>query len=354
MSAPASARWTDEKIGKFQTNLLDWFQQNKRQLPWRTQTSLYRTVVSEFMLQQTRVDTVIRYFEEWMVRFPDFPSLAAASEQEVLKAWEGLGYYRRARNLHTLAQQLAPLTQIPEDASFWLSLPGIGPYSAAAIRSIALGQPAACVDGNIVRILARLNAIETIFRDSSTAARILGPQADQLLSQQHPGDFNEAMMELGATVCMPRKPLCLVCPVQSFCQSRDLAHLTEIPRFQKAVFQERHAKRLFLWHPSRGLLLHRDSSSTQRLQSFFEIPHLPEALLTQKGLQKLYTGKRGISQERWTEEIYALPFTPEVQKWIATDAGLQWFTLSELKEVLLSGPHRKWINKLLTEQHLFT
>src|SRR5690606_35963152 len=120
-------------------------------------------------------------------------------EAEVLKAWEGLGYYRRARNLHALARQLAPLTKIPHDEAFWLALPGIGPYSAAAIRSIALSQPSACVDGNVIRILTRLRGDATCYRDSSTAARQLRPLADALPCHQFPGDFNEAMMELGAT-----------------------------------------------------------------------------------------------------------------------------------------------------------
>lgn len=346
--------WLSSDIQGFQKQLLNWFAQEKRLLPWRTQTSLYRTVVSEFMLQQTRVDTVIRYFEEWMIRFPDFQTLAKASEEEVLKAWEGLGYYRRARNLHALARHLAPLEEIPTEESFWLSLPGIGPYSAAAIRSIALGQPAACVDGNIVRILTRLTTNETVFRDSSTAARQLATQADALLSHQSPGAFNEAMMELGATVCVPRKPLCLVCPVKTFCKSHTLPHLSEIPRFRKAVFVEKQAKRLFLHHPQKGVLLSSPVANSKRLQSFLEIPHLPAHLDSHPKLRKLFTGKRGISQERWTEEILTLPITPELVQWSETETGLQWISLPQLEMILLSGPHRKWLNELLTEQHLFT
>lgn len=341
-------------IPQFRTALLSWFTREKRLLPWRTHTSLYRTVVSEFMLQQTRVDTVIRYFEEWMIRFPDFQALSQASEAEVLKAWEGLGYYRRARNLHALAKQLAPLDSIPTDESFWLSLPGIGPYSAAAIRSIALGQPAACVDGNIVRILTRLTANENVFRDSSTAARQLAPQADTLLCHQSPGAFNEAMMELGATVCMPRKPLCLVCPVNMFCKGQSLSHISEIPRFQKAVFTDKQAKRLFLLHPQKGVLLSKGSPNGKRLQSFLEIPHLPEPLQASPELRKLFTGKRGISQERWTEEIFTLPLAADLLQWSEAEPQLQWVSLPKLQEILLSGPHRKWLNELLTEQHLFT
>jgi len=142
----------------FQRALHDWYRVNHRKLPWREAPSLYKTVVSEFMLQQTQVATVLPYFERWLRELPDFAALAAAAETRVIKLWEGLGYYSRARNLHKLGQAVAALPHLPRSVAEWQELPGIGPYTAAAIASISLGQPAACVDGNVVRILARLTA----------------------------------------------------------------------------------------------------------------------------------------------------------------------------------------------------
>ena len=152
------------------------------------------------MLQQTQVKTMLPYFARWHEQLPDFKALAAASEAKVLKLWEGLGYYSRARNLHKLAQAVAAMPQMPITPEAWRELPGIGPYTAAAITSISFGTPAAVVDGNVVRILARLTADETPYRDSSAAAKVYAPLADQLLNHDHPGDHNQAMMQLGATV----------------------------------------------------------------------------------------------------------------------------------------------------------
>ncbi len=194
-----------------------WFLAHQRRLPWREQPGLYKTVVSEFMLQQTQVATVLPYFERWMRKFPDFAALAAARETEVLKLWEGLGYYRRARLLHALAKELVKLPTPPRTPEAWLELPGVGPYTAAAITSIAFGAPAAVVDGNVVRVLARLHGETRQFKDGSAAVKFFTPAADALLDARHPGDHNQAMMELGATVCTRHNPLCTVCPFVTWC-----------------------------------------------------------------------------------------------------------------------------------------
>ena len=206
-SASLVARATD-----FQRALRAWYCVHARQLPWRDAPSLYKTVVSEFMLQQTQVKTVLPYLARWLTELPDFAALAAASEARVLKLWEGLGYYSRARNLHRLAQQFVSWPELRRTPEAWRELPGVGPYTAAAITSISFGAPAACVDGNVVRILARLTADATAFRDSATASKILTPLADALLPAATPGDHNQAMMELGrdgvpaAKPALPRLP----------------------------------------------------------------------------------------------------------------------------------------------------
>src|SRR5687767_12529000 len=153
---------------KFQAALLEWYRTHARPLPWRESPSVYKTVVSEFMLQQTQVKTVLPYFARWLEALPDFASLAAADEARVLRLWEGLGYYSRARNLHRLSRALVALPSIPRTAAEWQELPGVGPYTAAAITSISFAAPVACVDGNVVRILARLTADGTEFRDSAS------------------------------------------------------------------------------------------------------------------------------------------------------------------------------------------
>src|SRR5208283_1839072 len=201
----------------FQGALLAWYRARRRPLPWREAPSPYRTVVSEFMLQQTQVATVLPYFGRWMEALPDFGALAAAPEAGVLKLWEGLGYYSRARNLHRLARSVARAGRLPRTAAGWEELPGVGPYTAAAVASIAFGEPVACVDGNVVRILARICRDGTRFRDSASASRALAPLAQELVNPADPGDHNQAMMELGATVCLKRRPSCPVCPARGFC-----------------------------------------------------------------------------------------------------------------------------------------
>ena len=195
-------------IPGFQRALLSWYRTHRRRLPWRESPSLYGTVVSEFMLQQTQVKTVLPYFARWMETLPDFQSLAKADEARVLKLWEGLGYYSRARNLHRVAKAVAAMPTPPRTAQEWRSLPGIGPYTAAAITSIALGEPEACVDGNVVRILSRLSADGSAFRDSASAAKAFTPIAEKVLTRDSPGDHNQAMMELGATLCSRTTPAC--------------------------------------------------------------------------------------------------------------------------------------------------
>lgn len=202
-------------------HLLPWFQQHARALPWREQRTPYRIWISEAMLQQTRVDTVIPYFLRWMERFPDIATLAAAPQEAVLKAWEGLGYYARARNLHRAARQVAAefSGELPADPEALRRLPGIGPYTLAAIGSLAFGWPLPVLDGNVERVLARLLALTHPVK-TPAAQQALRQTAAKLLAHHPPGTFNEAMMELGATCCTPRNPACGRCPLREPCRAR--------------------------------------------------------------------------------------------------------------------------------------
>ena len=202
----------------FPSLLINWYQQNARSLPWRGHLDPYAIWVSEIMLQQTRVDTVIPYFTHWMELFPTIRALAEASEQEVLKAWEGLGYYSRARSMHRAAQKVMSdfACSLPGDYATLRTLPGIGPYTAAAISSIAFNQNCAVVDGNVKRVLARLYAY-SLPVNTPTAEKELQEIADRYLPPGQAGEYNQAMMELGALVCLPRNPNCASCPVSTHC-----------------------------------------------------------------------------------------------------------------------------------------
>ncbi|MEP7053124.1 MAG: A/G-specific adenine glycosylase [Pseudomonadota bacterium] len=226
-AADAVAQRRARAIGRA---LLAWYAQHRRQLPWRQSLDPYAVWVSEMMLQQTQVATVIPYFERWMQRFPDVATLAKAAESDVLHAWQGLGYYSRARNLQRAAGRMMDehAGRVPERVPDLLALPGIGPYSAGAISSIAYGHPEPLVDGNVIRVLSRLFALRG---DPNRAPlkRELWDLARSLVPAAAPGDFNQALMELGATVCTPRNPRCSACPLAAHCQALSAGLVETLP-----------------------------------------------------------------------------------------------------------------------------
>ncbi|MGB8983779.1 MAG: A/G-specific adenine glycosylase [Anaerolineales bacterium] len=208
-------------MDRFSSRLLAWYRTHKRTPPWRDHPDPYAVWVSEIMLQQTRVETVIPYFEKWLRLFPNVHALAKASEQDVLSAWEGLGYYSRARNLHKAAKIVSEeyRGEIPSDLDQLGRLPGIGRYTLGAIASIALGMDVAALDGNIKRVYARIFDVSEPV-DSPAGEKILWRLAEEHLPKGQSGDYNQALMDLGATICVPKNPRCLICPVMEFCQAR--------------------------------------------------------------------------------------------------------------------------------------
>jgi A/G-specific adenine glycosylase len=222
--------FTGRSLTSFRKNLLDWFAQYQRDLPWRRDNDPHRIWLSEIMLQQTRVAAAIPYYERFLEHFPDVKALAEAPEEEVLRLWSGLGYYSRARNLQKAAREIVAKHKglFPAETNDALALPGIGNYTASAILSIAYGKKLAVLDGNVARVLARLGAIEGDLRADSRW-RQLQKTADTLLDARAPGDWNQAMMELGATVCTPRSPQCLLCPVNKYCEARKRGVVESIP-----------------------------------------------------------------------------------------------------------------------------
>lgn len=222
--------WSAEKLESFQEEFIDWYEKEKRNLPWRVNLDPYRIWISEIMLQQTRVDTVIDYYYRFMEWFPTIKDLAEAPDDKLLKAWEGLGYYSRARNLKVAAQQIMAEFngQMPETIEEIRQLKGIGPYTAGAIGSIAFKIPEPAIDGNVMRVVSRLFEIsDDIAKPSSR--KVFEEAMYKIIDQQRPGDFNQAMMDLGSGTCTPTSPKCEECPIQSYCLSYEHNTMTNFP-----------------------------------------------------------------------------------------------------------------------------
>jgi len=251
----------------FRRLLLQWFDRHKRDLPWRKDRDPYRVWLSEIMLQQTRVNAVTDHYERFLQRFPTIQTLASARESSVLAAWSGLGYYRRARMLHAAARKIVKehAGTFPGSAEALHALPGIGRYTAAAIASIAFDEPVAAVDGNVERVLQRMEG-------KSLAGEHLWRAAGELLSQRRPGDFNQAMMELGATLCLPRQPQCLLCPVSDLCATRGELHKPE-----KGIRHKKRDIHYALACREGSIFLVQRSKTATLMPGMWELPEIPGA-----------------------------------------------------------------------------
>jgi A/G-specific adenine glycosylase len=264
----SSAHWKAKNIPAFRAALLKWYRANHRDLPWRRTSDPYRIWLSEIMLQQTRVAAVLEHYDRFLKRFPTVQKLGAAKEASVLAQWSGLGYYRRARNLHAAAKVVVRqhAGQFPRTSAELRSLPGIGRYTAAAIASIAFGEVAAVVDGNVERVIARLT------RTSGSGEQVWAI-AEQMLSREHPGDFNQAMMELGAMVCLPGEPKCSECPVRRFCCTRGRQ-----PSVAKAPRQIKREIACVLARRNGSVLLVQRPATEQLMPGMWELPQVaPQA-----------------------------------------------------------------------------
>ena len=331
---------------QFQKNLQRWYYQHQRDLPWRREPTLYKTVVSEFMLQQTQVETVLPYFQRWLTVFPDFESLAHATEKMVMKNWEGLGYYSRARNLHRVASRLINSKKMPTRSEEWEDYPGIGPYTAAAISSISFNYPAAVVDGNVIRILTRLTADATLFNDNTSAIRKLASLAKMLLDEKNPGTHNQAMMEIGATVCMRSNPHCTACPLHAYCAAGKRGNMESFPRFKVKTTQRLKINRVWIQRNG-ALLLQRASPKAKRLANFYELPSAEGFVKNPEKQECLMIKKRGISNQHIEERIYRVKSTAKISRIVESSSDLYWIPVSKMDAIILSGPHRRWINDLI-------
>ena len=264
--------WSQEELEEIRASLLRFFEERSRSLPWRDDPSPYRILVSEVMSQQTRMETVVPYYRRWIRRFPDAAALAAAAEEEVLALWEGLGYYSRARNLHRTARELQARYggRVPSDPAELESLPGVGPYTAGAVASMAFDVPAPAVDGNVRRVLSRL------LDDPAPTPSLLRKWAAALVDPRRPGDFNQALMELGSLVCTPRSPRCGRCPVATFCGARAAGTQEERPAPRRSREVPSVVEAVAVLHRDRGdgeaRLLLRRRPSEGLLGGMWELP----------------------------------------------------------------------------------
>lgn len=259
---------------QFQKNLLTWFRKNKREFPWRDETHWYPIFLSEILLQQTQVEQALPYYIKFVDRFPDIHSFCQASEQEVLSLWAGLGYYSRARNMLKAARIIVTdyNAQFPKDLRQALKLPGIGKYSASAILSIAYNRPHAAVDGNVFRVITRVFAISDDIRLTNTQKRIQ-KISDRLISTSDPGDYNEAIMELGAVICRKQNPECTICPIQSFCTAFRINKQMMFPYKSAASAKRKVNHYVFIVESNKKYLL-TQRPATGLLASFWEFPVL--------------------------------------------------------------------------------
>ncbi|HJV45588.1 MAG TPA: A/G-specific adenine glycosylase [Bacillota bacterium] len=344
---------TNFQIEAFQHDLLYWFELNLRDLPWRRDRDPYKIWVSEVMLQQTRVDTVIPYFERFLDKFPTIKQLAMASEEEVLKQWEGLGYYSRARNLHAGVREVQENYggQVPNSVKEISSIRGIGPYTAGAVLSIAYGIPEPAVDGNVMRVLSRILLITEDIAKAKTRKQIENMVRD-LISRDNPSFFNQALMELGALICVPRSPKCDLCPVLKHCRAYRQDVQEELPIKGKGKPpREVKISAVCLIHEGRFFI--RKRPDTGLLAGLWELPNqegdiefLVAYLHSEYGIQMTnyqfeWKHQHTFSHLQWNMEVYSMDLESCPTHMIG-----EWVQFHELDSFTFPVSFQKIIEKL--------
>ncbi len=345
------------KVAAMRGRLLEWYTRNRRDLPWRQSADPYAIWVSEIMLQQTRVAVVVDRYQLFMARFPTLVSLALAEEQTVLALWSGLGYYRRARMLHKAAQFVASHFggNLPERAEQLRLLPGIGAYTAAAIASIAHGERVAVVDGNVERVLCRVAGWEAGSRKGGGAQlrRKIEDLAGRLLDPARPGDFNQAIMELGATVCAPRNPQCLVCPLAAECKTRGEHKTPQRAPMMSRVVAYALAVRTGRARPkrrsantrgpgTREVLLEQRPAQVTVMPGMWELPTLLDPAVPAE--EQRMTLRHAIMQVNYYVRIRTV-FEDDVEAMSATGGERRWVPLRDAAGMALTGLTRKVLTR---------
>lgn len=339
--------------------LTAWFAKHKRPLPWRKTRDPYRIWVSEIMLQQTQVATVLPYYRRWLKRFPTVRSLAEASLDEVLKHWEGLGYYRRARMMHRAAQEMVKRHggQVPRNYEEIRALPGIGRYTAGAVASIAFDLAVPLIDGNAARVLARLFAVDAPI-DRPEGEKVLWELARRLVPEKNPGDFNQALMELGATVCLPRGPRCLVCPVARHCAARKSAKQEEFPRKARVPSAKKvqavcgivmsRGRILIEKRPENGLWAGLWQFPTFKVREGEQPARILEKGLAASGITARDISKKGTIKRSYTDHRENLHvFQTEAEPNGKLPPPFVWVTVAGLERYAFPSAYRKIIRRWL-------
>jgi A/G-specific adenine glycosylase len=322
------------EITEFRALLVSWFKQEGRRLPWRETADPYQILVSELMLQQTQVATVLGYYHRWLARFPTLATLAAADEQEVLRAWQGLGYYNRARNLHRCARRLVESGdgKLPENVTDLVRLPGIGRYTAGAIVSFAFNKPAAILDANVTRVLARLINLQASV-DSVAGKRILWEIAEDLVRDGDPRLVNSAVMELGALLCLPRNPRCFLCPVRTFCRAVDPDSLPR-KRIRPATQQ---IQENYWWIRRNQRILLRQAAG-RRWRGLWTLPPAAETPTDQLPLFQM---RHPITKYLISLNVFSGSIPSPLPE------GFRWQTLALLRDLPMPSPHRRAVEAIL-------
>ncbi len=337
--------------------LLTWYDRRQRRLPWRKNRDPYRIWVSEIMLQQTQVKTVIPYFEEFLGRFPDVEALAAANLDEVLARWSGLGYYRRARQLHAAARQIVESGEFPATSSELQTLPGIGPYTAAAVASMAFGESIPVLDGNVERVLSRRLGLDEDPKKAAARKRLL-EAGGRLLDASRPGDSNQALMDLGATICRPKRPDCRSCPLARGCQARATGDPERFPPPRRRRKIEHLELAVALVRQRPRILLFRRPEDSGLLAGLWELPNVPRRgslNLMERALGRSYGGRwkleaaSGRVRHSITHRALVLHVHPA--RFLAGDAvgegpEAAWVAAGEMADYPLSSSVEKILERL--------
>jgi A/G-specific adenine glycosylase len=332
---------SETSLTPLRTALLSWYGIHRRDLPWRRTQDPYAIWISEIMLQQTRVAAVIEKYELFLSRFPTVHALAEAAEQDVLAVWSGLGYYRRARMMHLAAKRvvLERGGKMPGNAAGLRTLPGIGAYTSAAIASIAFGEPVAVVDGNVERVVQRLAGWGSSAAEEQTElVRLTWTRAAELLDRANPGDFNQAMMELGATVCLPKNPTCLMCPLREFCQTQG-----EHPTQTRAKMRSQQVACALVVRGNDAqstevLLVQRPTHETV-MTGMWELPMLKDSVVPEDEL--IMTVRHAIMQVNYVVNVRSV--APETL--IPCTEAMRWVKPQDLDTLALTGLARKILKR---------
>ncbi|MDF1814150.1 MAG: A/G-specific adenine glycosylase [Verrucomicrobiales bacterium] len=329
-------------VSDWQKALIRWFRRHGKSYPWRETKDPYKILVSELMLQQTRIRTVLdkRFYENWLEKFPDIETLARADESEVLKAWEGLGYYNRARNLQKAAREIVEKHhgKFPEKHEQVLNLPGVGPYTAGAVCSFAYDMPLPIVDGNVVRVLSRVLQYKKPV-DTSAGRKTLWQEAERLTCQSSPADYNSAIMELGQQICLKGTPKCGQCPVSSFCGSKDSPDAAALPQKSKPVPVTRKTEEVALLLCEGRVLLTTETGS--RRKGLLRLPLLEE--IDANDLELIGQITYSITRYQVEMRIFGNPYYKKFQKRTHFATG-EWFDLTE-ELPALGAPYLKAIEQ---------